>query len=313
MNFKLSGQIDLVTAGELLIDMISTEYSDGLKSAGNFSKYAGGSPGNIACNVAAQGYKVNMISNVGNDGFGKYLIENLKRYNVNTKYVKQDEKNNTSIVCVTKSVGNPEFIAYRFADKELNISGSELEMIKEAKIFHVSSFALSKNPARDNLLKAVRFAKKNNKLVGIDPNFREVMWDDREYGIEFMKKVIGYADVIKPSEDDAYHILGKMEIDEYLKSFYEMGPKLVIMTLGKDGYVYYDGEKIVYGKSEADKVTDVTGAGDAFWAGFYCGILSDLSCEDSIKIGNRFSAYNIKETGAVVKLPDCKNWIKSEA
>src|SRR5690625_3421106 len=68
--------------GELLIDMFSTDVDVSLKDAENFKRKAGGAPANVAATVANLGGKASMIGKVGNDAFGKFLIETLKQYKV---------------------------------------------------------------------------------------------------------------------------------------------------------------------------------------------------------------------------------------
>ena len=98
-------EIDVLAVGELLVDMISKEYSNNFES-NDYKRFFGGSPANIAMNTTKLGIKSQVVSAVGNDGLGQFLIQHLKNNNINTSMVKQVDYP-TSIVLITKSIGTP--------------------------------------------------------------------------------------------------------------------------------------------------------------------------------------------------------------
>ena len=114
-------------------------------------------------------------------------------------------------------------------------------------------------------------------------------------------------DVIKPSVDDAERLFGYGTTDEYIKKFIDLGAKLVIMTLGEDGLIASDGKETFKLDSIANEVVDTTGAGDAFWSGFYAAIIKGYDVKEAIKLGNASSAYKLKYTGAVVDFPSLED------
>src|SRR5699024_8499643 len=98
--------------------MFSTDVDVSLKDAENFKRKAGGAPANVAAMVANLGGKASMIGKVGNDAFGKFLIETLKQYKVDTSMVKKDEKLPTTIAFVSRDAnGERDFQFNRGADK----------------------------------------------------------------------------------------------------------------------------------------------------------------------------------------------------
>jgi sugar/nucleoside kinase (ribokinase family) len=83
----------------------------------------------------------------------------------------------------------------------------------------------------------------------------------------------------------------------------DLGAKLVILTMGKDGAIASNGSETATFTTLATEVADTTGAGDAFWSGFYASLVKGYSVYDSISLGFAVSAYKLKYTGAVVNLP----------
>ncbi|MTI69123.1 MAG: carbohydrate kinase [Firmicutes bacterium] len=294
--------IDVITIGEVIIDMISKGYSTGFENK-MFFKYFGGSPGNIAINLRQLGLKSAVITNLGNDGFGKFLIDSLMDFNVNVEGVTLDNKYNTSLVVVSKSKKNPSFIAYRQADKELKLTNNLTDLIDNAKIVHFTSWAISHEPIRTTTMALLDKAKSKGKLIGFDPNYREILWQKDHNGLKFIKEIIKKVDIIKPSLDDSKNILGEDSIDGYIDKYLNLGAKLVILTLGEDGAIIANENNRKKISAIETSVNDTTGAGDALWSGFYAGVLKGETIEKSVEIGSAVSALKLKETGAITKIP----------
>ena len=146
-------------------------------------------------------------------------------------------------------------------------------------------------------------ARKNNVLIGFDPNYHEMIWEEGHDGIEYIKNLIGKIDIIKPSEVDAERIFGPDTPENHVNKFIECGAKLVIMTLGKYGAIVSDGTKTIKFNTLATEVIDTTGAGDAFWGGFYTAITSNYTLKEALNIGFAASAFKLKHVGAIAKLP----------
>lgn len=293
--------IDVFTIGELLIDMISTDYGDNFE-CNNYTKYFGGSPANIAMNVKRLGANSAMAACVGNDGLGDFLINHLKNNSIDTSYISRADFS-TSMVLVTKSKTTPVPIFYRGADYNLPYDEKLDYAIKNSKIIHFSCWPISQEPSRSTIERVIEEGRKNNTLVSFDPNYHEMIWEHNHDGIEYIKNIISKVDIVKPSEVDAERIFGPDTPENQVNKFIGLGAKLVIMTLGKDGAVVSNGLKTLTFETLASEVVDTTGAGDAFWSGFYTGIIKGYSVIEALELGFAVSAYKLNYVGAVVELP----------
>lgn len=292
---------DILAVGELLVDMISTDYGDNFE-CDTYYKFFGGSPSNLAMNVKKLGIDSLVVSVVGQDGLGKFLINHLQRANIETEYVQQVDYA-TSMVVVTKSKGSPIPIFYREADYHLEYTPQLEEALLNSKVVHFSCWPISRFPARNTIEKVVEVARANGLLIGFDPNYHPKLWDKGEDGIEYVKSIVSKVDIVKPSEDDAERLFGKDSHENQVAKFLELGAKLVIMTLGKDGAIISNGEEMFKCPTLADEVVDTTGAGDAFWSGFYTALVKGYKVREAINLGFAVSAFKLKYAGAVVDLP----------
>ncbi|EKN69741.1 fructokinase [Neobacillus bataviensis LMG 21833] len=306
--FKLSDKLefhnkrnDILTVGELLIDMISDDYDDHFE-CNSYKKFFGGSPSNIGMNVKRLGINSLVASAVGEDGLGTFLIGYLRNAGINTGCVQQVDYS-TSMVVVSKSQLTPVPIFYRGADYHLAYTSKLEEALLNSKIVHFSCWPISMEPVRQTIEKVLDVAAENKILVCFDPNYHPMIWQKGEDGVEYVKSIISKVDIIKPSEDDAERLFGKDTYENQVQKFLQLGAKLVIMTLGKDGAIVSNGIETLKLDTLATEVVDTTGAGDAFWSGFYAAVVKGYSIRQALSLGFAVSAYKLKYTGAVVNLP----------
>lgn len=292
---------DVLTIGELLVDMISEEYGDDFESD-TYHRYFGGSPSNIAMNVKRLGINSIVSSAIGKDGLGNFLTNHLEKAGVDTSCI-QHVDHATSIVMVTKSKNSPIPIFYRAADYHLEFDSKLEKAIEDSKIVHFSSWPISRKPARETVEMVIEKAHREGLMICFDPNYHPAIWEKGEDGLEYIKGFLGKTHIIKPSEDDAERLFGKDHPDNQIEKFLKLGVKLVIMTLGKNGVIASNGSETLRLNSMAKEVADTTGAGDAFWSGFYAAIVKGYTFKEAITSGLAASAYKLKYTGAVVPLP----------
>ncbi|MGL5378483.1 carbohydrate kinase family protein [Clostridium sp.] len=304
INFQ-NKEIDVFTIGELLVDMISDDYDDNF-NCNHYTKYFGGSPANIAMNIKRLGGNPLILASVGNDPLGSYLVNNLKDNNIDTSYINKVNCS-TSMVLVSKSKTTPVPIFYRGADYNIEYNEKIESILNNCKIVHFSCWPISQSSSRYAIEQIIEQAKKSNTLIGFDPNYHEMIWEKNHDGINYIKNLISKVDIIKPSEVDAERIFGLDTPRNQVQKFIDLGAKLVIMTLGKDGAIVTNGIETIEFKTLASEIVDTTGAGDAFWSGFYTGITKNYTLKDSLKIGFATSAYKLKYVGAIANLPTIEN------
>lgn len=293
---------DVLAIGELLIDMISEDYDDAL-NCDKYQRYFGGSVANLAMNVKKLGLNSQVVSAVGKDSFGAFLLQQLEQEGISTDYIQASDAS-TSMVVVTKSRNTPTPIFYRGADYQLHITPELEQAVKQSKILHFSCWPISREPARSTIEQAIALARKEGTMVGFDPNYHPDIWSSGEDGRDYVKSIIRQVDVIKPSLDDADRIFGEDRPENHLATFLDLGAKLVILTLGADGALVSNGTEKIHLESVATDVVDTTGAGDAFWSGFYAGIARGRSVLEAVQYGMEISAYKLKHVGPVQRFPD---------
>ncbi|MEN1761070.1 sugar kinase [Anoxynatronum sibiricum] len=297
-------EYDVVAMGELLIDMISTDYVASLKEAVHFQKSFGGSPGNLAVNLAGMSHAAALIASVGDDDFGRYLTGFLQEQRVALQGVHVSSWP-TSMVFVTKSRENPAFMPMRRADLDVILKPKHELMVDQCRIFHFTAWALSHQEIRETTMTLIKRAKSQHKLITFDPNYRPVLWEPGHDGVEFInRQILPLVDVIKPSESDAEYLWGTGNWQDVQRRLRQYPDLFVIMTLGARGLAAFNSDEVLQLPAYAREVVDTTGAGDAFWSGFMSGLLRGLTVKDALYQGSYCAAWKLGSIGAICQMPD---------
>ncbi len=268
------GDLNLLVIGETLVDFISLEETDWLRNAYTFRKYLGGSPANIAVYVAKLGGQSAVISKIGIGAMGQFLKAELGRAGVMTDYLILDRRVHTSIIFISRTTRTADFEAFRSGDYQLEPKEVDPEAVKRAQIVHASSWALSREPCRSAVEKVFKLAQKTGKIISLDPNYSPAIWPDYREAMEVIPHMLRYATITKPSLDDATRLFGRDRTpQEYIELFHEMGPEIVVFTMGSEGVLLSEGGRLSHIPARPIKVVDATGAGDSFWAGFLVALL----------------------------------------
>ncbi|MBL7858564.1 MAG: sugar kinase [Cyclobacteriaceae bacterium] len=288
---------DVLAIGELLVDIISEAYVDNLSQAKMFSMHQGGSPANVCGNLQWLGAKAAIVSCIGNDGAGEFILEALRKTGLTDAYIIKSITHPTSLVLVGRSKGTPDFIAYRMADTQIPALSDQL--IENSSIIHSCAFALSKNPSQQNILNAFARAKAKNKIISIDWNFAPSIWGT-DNGRGVFEHVCALKPLLKFSLDDTERFIGHTLSVEDAKSFLTPIPAAVTcLTCGKDG-VWYKTAETDWTFTPAVPVAvvkDTTGAGDAFWAGFLSGYIKMYNTADCVAEGLRIAGMKVQKIG----------------
>lgn len=298
---------DILCAGELLVDFITADYVQTLDEAVNFVRVPGGSPANLAMNMARLGKKSMLAATVGNDDMGGVLKSYVQKLGVDVSCVAQVEEA-TTLILVTRSAATSNFQAYRGADSILSIRQFPYQKFEDISIFHTTCFALSKKPAQDTLLEAAEKAKRAGVQLSIDANYASKIWPDRRDAQKITSNFIRLGALVKCSDVDWQRLYPdapatpEAAIDHFLMT----GATEVCFTLGGEGlWVANDHEKHFI-PSRPVKVLDTTGAGDAFWAGYLTARLDGKKLVDCALAGRKMAELKLAHFGPLPEKVDVK-------
>ncbi len=307
---ELYYRLDLLAVGETLVDFISHEMAHSLRTAGQFSRYLGGQPANVAVYVAKLGGRSAVITKLGSDYFGEYVEDQLQHHGVNTESVSRTDEAATTNAFITRTVSIPDFQVNRGADALLAVRQVDEEMISRARIVHTSAFALSRHPQRLAVRRAMRLGSRLGKIVTLDPNYDPRVWPDKVEAWEVLAEVMPYVTIVKPSLEDARRLFDFNMDEETLEEtalyeFHDLGAQVVILTRS-GGMVTVSDNGIVerVGPLPKVQVENVTGARDAFWSALLMAHLDGKDWPEAVRFAHEVASLKLRVEGHVERLID---------
>lgn len=258
---------NILCIGEALIDMICTDKGMALSDAEHFIKKAGGAPMNVAAAIGALGGQVAAAAKVGEDPFGKHLVEVLDGFNVDTRHIIKDPLHFTTLAFVSlMENGERDFYFNRGADGQLSVEETESIHLQSFGIAHFgSATGFLPGPLQVAYSKMFYKALDENLFVSFDPNYRELLFgNNKEEFILQSWEFMGKVDFFKVSDEEAFLLTGQSSIEEAASAFMEKTKAVFAITLGKEGTLLGWKGKTFLVPSIAIEQVDTTGAGDAF-------------------------------------------------
>ena len=259
----------------------------------------GGKGCNQAISISRLGGKVNFISKLGNDDYGKLAINKLKKDNINTSNIIVSNKHKTGVagIHVDRNNGKNANTGVRGAPSTLTTKEIDTNLIKQSKIF----LTQLEIPI-EVTLHCLKAAKEYGLINILNPAPACKLSND------FFKLV----DYFTPNETEAEFYTGVKINNENdakvsAKKLIDIGIKKVIITLGEKGLFYSDGKEEIYMKATPDKAVDTTGAGDAFNGGFSFALLKGKKIKECLEIANKVAGFSTTRLGAGDSMPTLKD------
>ena len=260
-------------------------------------------PGGKGCNqaiaISRLGGKVNFISKLGNDDYGKLAINKLKKDNINTSNIIISKKHKTGVsgIHVDRNTGKNAITVIRGAPESLTIDEIDTNIIKESKIF-LTQLEIP----LDVTFHCLKIAKENGLINILNPAPASKLKND------FFKLV----DYFTPNETEAEFYTGiKINNEKDAKNsankLLNMGIKKVIITLGEKGLFFSDGKEEIYLNASPVKAIDTTGAGDAFNGSFSFALLKGKPIKECLEFANKAAGLSTTKLGAGDGMPFLKD------
>lgn len=293
-----SRPVALLAAGELLIDLISTDYADDLSATREFTRLQGGSPANLCLNLARLDHQTHLAAAVGQDPMGDFLVANVADTGLSVAGIRRSPAP-TTLILVTRSRAVSDFFPYRGADKDLRADQFPDDLLRKVRLFHTTCFALSAAPARATLLDAAARAAALGCRLSIDLNYAQKIWPDRVVAQQIVRDYVGHGALVKCSEVDWERLYGTPLTDAAaaVDHFLRLGAHQVVITLGEHGSVGGDGNILVKCPVRPVTVKDTTGAGDAFWSGYLSGVIDGYGLERCLQAGRAMAEIKLQHFG----------------
>ena len=316
---------DILAMGRSSIDLYANEVGAPFPEIKSFAAYVGGCPTNIAVGTRRLGLRSAVLTAVGEDPVGDFLLNFLGREGVVTEHVPRKPGRRTSAVIL--GIEPPDrfpLVYYRdnCADIELTIDDALAAPIAGSRVLLISGTGLSREPSRSATIFAAEQARAHGTRVFLDLDFRPDQWHDaRAYGVtarsalRLVDVVIGTADETKAaaltdraavsvehSQVSDAHVEG--DVREAVAAVLAAGPGALVMKNGAERTtVYLAGGEAIEAPPFPVEVYNILGAGDAFASGFIYGYLKGWDWYRAARMGNACGAIVVTRHGCANFMP----------
>lgn len=318
--------MDIVTLGELLIDMFPVQVGQRLGEVEAFTPKPGGAPANVAVAARRLGASTAFIGKVGQDPFGHALKKVLDGEGVDTRGLRfDDEARTTMAVIAMPDVNSADIFFYRNPGADYRLRTDELDtsLLRGTKAFHFGTLSLTHEPARCATHDAARIAREAGALVSYDVNYRPAIWEDPQDALQQAQEMLSKVDLLKVNEQEVALLSGLDHIDptkldqleQAAEALLLKGPTLVVVTLGEHGSYFQTKDGGEFVPPFKVKTIDAIGCGDAFIAGLLVNLvtgkdwrenLSSDHLRDSLRYANAVGALTSLNRGVIPALPTTK-------
>ncbi|MEH7547840.1 ribokinase [Neobacillus vireti] len=255
----------------------------------SFKTVPGGKGANQAVAASRLGAEVYMIGCVGDDAFGKAILENFKKNHVLTTYVEPVTGMESGTAHITLAEGDNSIIVVKGANNYVTPEFVEkaLDVIRESDIVLIQ---------QEIPEETVEYVSEKCHQFGVPLLLNPAP------ARPIRKEVIEKAAYLTPNELEASILFDKKNLHESLIEY----PNKVFITEGKNGVRFHNGEKEIVVPSYPVEALDTTGAGDTFNAAFAVALAEGKSFEESIRFANRAASLSVTKFGAQGGMPTRK-------
>lgn len=252
----------------------------------SFKTVPGGKGANQAVAAARLGAEVYMVGCVGDDGFGEEIVNNFTANGVFTTFVEPVTHSETGTAHITLAEGDNSIIVVKGANNYVTPEFVEkaLDVIRESDIV-----LIQQEIPEETVEYVTEICFENNVPLLLNPAPAR----------HISKTVIEKAAFITPNEWEASVLFENKDIHDALKKY----PNKLLVTEGKNGVRYYDGENEVLVPAYVVDAVDTTGAGDTFNAAFAVAVAEGKSIKDSIRFANLAASLSVTKFGAQGGMP----------
>jgi 5-dehydro-2-deoxygluconokinase len=321
---------DVVHLGRAGLDLYSNDIGVPFTEITSFALYLGGSPANTCVGTCRLGLRVVMLTAVGDDLPGDYVVSFLEREGVDTRWIgrKQGFRTGAAMLAIEPPDRFP-LVYYRDspADWQLDFDDVAAAPIAESRVLQIAGTNLARDPSRAATIAAAEAAAQARTRVVLDLDFRADQWpDSRSFGLA-VRTVLPLVDVVIGTEDELKAAVARdrewvrvvaSQVSEAsvagnvahaIQAVASLGPELVVCKQGSRGATVHrradDGSlESTHSPGFHADVVNTLGAGDAFGAGFIFGLLQGWDDAGTARFANACGAIVASRHACSAAMPN---------
>nr|BBH95972.1 hypothetical protein KTA_41710 [Thermogemmatispora argillosa] len=323
---------DLIAMGRSSLDLYSNDIGAPFEEIKSFAAYVGGCPTNICVGARRLGLRSALLTAVGDDQVGNFILHFLQREGVETRYiVRKPGYRSSAVVLGIQPPDRFPLTYYRdhCADVELTIDDVLATPLEACRVLLITGTGLSKEPSRSATIFAAELARELGAMVALDVDYRPDQWhDQRAFGVA-IRSVLPLVDLVIGTEDEIKAAMlrdpGQVQVahsqisdarvsgdvEQAIREMLRRGPRTLVEKRGARGSrVHLAGSADSHASPDCLEVPgfpvsvqNILGAGDAFAAGLLYGLLMGWDWYIAARFGNACGAILVTRHGCADFMP----------
>jgi sugar/nucleoside kinase (ribokinase family) len=271
--------------GSAFVEFSPSTIHKNIEDVRSFRKGIGGSGANIAIAEARLGAKPQLVSAVGGDRFGRFIINELEKEGVDCAHVSVEKEYLTGISFYELDTkGKSNYYFYRFPgismpEEKLMLRGIKFE--KEEIVTVTEAAIRGAEPDIEALSEARIF---------YEPNIRKTFWNEQLR--ERTMRVIEKAYAVFPNREELSLITGIKGFEEGAEELLKH-TKLVVVKMGSKGARAFFEKKSFYAPGIEIEAKCEIGAGDTFHGAFVAALTEGKDLSEALLLANRAAAFRV--------------------
>ncbi len=305
---------DVVSVGILVADAMAKPVTalpekGKLDLCDSIGLYTGGNAATCAINVSKMGLKSAVLGMIGDDGFGRFMASELEAKGVATEGLSvTTEKGTSASLALISPDGERSFIHCPGANGVFREKDVNYDVIAKTNIVFVTGGMLLPSFDGEDCALFLKKCKEMGKTTAYD-----VCWDSKGRWMELVGPSMPYIDYFMPSYEEAVPLSGGLtEVEDICDKFLTMGPKVIVLKVGKKGCYIKTKEGVVLQVPTYNRIkaVDTTGAGDSFCSGFLAGLSQGWELEKCAKYANAVGTHCVMAQGASTGIKSMEEILK---
>jgi sugar/nucleoside kinase (ribokinase family) len=298
-------KFDVAVVGELNLDMILSGLPRELQLerehlADSLQVTLGSSSAIFAHNLASLGDQVAFHSAIGVDSFGELCLARLREIGVDVSGVQRLGQKQTGLTVILSTGEQRYILTYPGAMAELRFENLNLEHIRSAKHFHLSSYFLQ-TALRPRIPELFRRMKEAGLSTSLDTND-----DPADEWSDDVLEVLQYVDLLLPNTREACKLAKRPDAASAAEVLSAKVP-LVVIKCGAEGALARRGQQTFHAAAHQSEFVDAVGAGDSFDAGFIHQFIRGASVEECLRFANTTGALSVTRSGGTEAFRDTRH------
>ncbi len=298
--------LDLLTVGRISVDLFSEQINTSFSQPQTFQKSIGGSPTNVAVAAAKLGHKSAIVTKVGVDPLGEFVVNKLQNFGVDTSFVKVAESGLTPVVLASQDPPeDPKIIFHRqpsAPDTQLVVSDIDGQTLQAAKNFWISACALSHGTTAESIFNWLEVRGRAKETI-IDLDYRPSFWKSRDEARVAAQRAISHCTIAIGNIAECEVALGISDPTKAADDLLNRGISLAIVKMGGDGVLLATKDQSQVIKPLPIKLVCGLGSGDAFGGALIHGLISGWELEKIGLFANAAGAYLASELMCADAMP----------